>query len=66
MLTGKAGTEYMVDIRKKPICSCPLFIRHSLAKKKIPCKHIIWVMTSVLSGEASPTFGHAMQIFLCS
>ena len=37
-----------MDICSKPICSCPFFNRHSLGKKKIPCKHIIWVMTSVL------------------
>jgi predicted nucleic acid-binding Zn finger protein len=48
VLMGPEGTEYTVDICSKPICSCPFFTHHSLGKKKIPCKHIIWVMTSVL------------------
>ena len=48
VLTGKTGTEYTVVICSKPTCSCLFFTRHSLGKKKIPCKHIIWVMTSVL------------------
>jgi predicted nucleic acid-binding Zn finger protein len=48
VLTGKTGTEYTVEICSKPICSCPFFTHHSLGKKKIPCKHMIWIMTSVL------------------
>ena len=40
------GAEYTVEICSKPTCS--FCTHHSLGKKKIPCKHIIWVMTSVL------------------
>lgn len=46
-LKGKQA-EYMITICTTPCCSCPFFVRNSLSRKKVACKHIIWVMMSVL------------------
>ncbi len=40
--------EYIVNICRNLSCSCPYFARSSTSRKKVSCKHIIWVMINVL------------------
>lgn len=40
--------EYVVDICRSVGCSCSFFSRSSTSRKKVSCKHIIWVLINVL------------------
>lgn len=41
-------TKYVVDICRSVGCSCSFFAQSSTSRKKVSCKHIIWVLMNVL------------------
>ena len=47
-LLGKQKNEYTVTIGVKPSCSYEFFTRSSASRKKVACKHNVWVMLSIL------------------
>jgi predicted nucleic acid-binding Zn finger protein len=61
-LLGKQKNEYTVTIGVKLSCSCEFFTWSSASRKKVSCKHIVWVMLSILGVSEESDLLHQVAL----